>query len=257
MIGTAAVPDHLASDVALAARVRRGDNAAREALVRRYLPLARGLALRYRRSSEPIDDLVQVASLGLLKAVDRWDAERKLSFSSYAVPTILGELRRYFRDATWNVRPPRGLQELCVTVERSRAEVRAATGRDADVAELARLLRRPAGDVEEALQAMRGRIAESLEAPHDHLEGDGEIGERYGAEDAGFREADARMTVDELLAAVDQRTRLVLRLRFHEDLTQTEIAERIGVSQMHVSRILRRALERLAAHADAGAVLAR
>ena len=113
-------------DQRLMRRHKRGDAAARDELIERYMPLARSLALRYRRASEPLDDLVQVASVGLVKAVDRWDPDRGLAFSSYAVPTILGELRRYFRDATWDVRPARDLQELCLSVEEAREALWAA-----------------------------------------------------------------------------------------------------------------------------------
>ena len=163
-------------DQRLMRRHQRGDAAARDELIERYMPLARSLALRYRRASEPLDDLVQVASVGLVKAVDRWDAERGLAFSSYAVPTILGELRRYFRDATWDVRPARDLQELCLSVEEARETLWGELGRSPTVADIAERLDRAPEDVVEALQATEGRSVRSLDAPVHEEEGD--VGQR-------------------------------------------------------------------------------
>src|ERR1044071_9965936 len=146
-------------DQRLMRRTQHGDVRAREELIERYMPLARSLALRYRRASEPLDDLVQVASVGLVKAVDRWDPERGLAFSSYAVPTILGEIRRYFRDATWDVRPARDLQELCLAVEEAREKLWGELGRQPTVADLAgRLDRSPEGSIE-GMEATEGRLA--------------------------------------------------------------------------------------------------
>ena len=136
-------------------RHKRGDTAARAELIERYMPLARSLALRYRRASEPLDDLIQVASVGLVKAVDRWDPDRGLAFSSYAVPTILGELRRYFRDSTWDVRPARDLQELCLAVEEARDALWIDLGRSPTVADLAKHLNRAPEEVMEALRPPR------------------------------------------------------------------------------------------------------
>src|SRR3954449_12314289 len=141
--------------------VQTGDSHARAELIERYMPLARSLALRYRRASEPLDDLIQVASVGLVKAVDRWDPDRGLAFSSYAVPTILGELRRYFRDATWDVRPARDLQELCLAVEEAREALWGQLGRSPTVGDLARHLNRPQEEIVEALQATEGRSVRS------------------------------------------------------------------------------------------------
>src|SRR3954471_5787429 len=153
------------SDRELIARHRGGDPRARATFIERYLPLARSLAVRYRNSGEPFDDLVQVASLGLLKAADRWDPEHGAAFSSFAVPTFLGELRRYFRDLTWFVRPPRGLQELCLSVERMRERVYANHGREPSIVELAEALGEPPALVTEALRARALRPPRSLEAP--------------------------------------------------------------------------------------------
>jgi RNA polymerase sigma-B factor len=228
---------------------RTGDAHAREVLIERYMPLARSLALRYRRASEPLDDLVQVASVGLVKAVDRWDPGRGLAFSSYAVPTILGELRRYFRDATWDVRPARDLQELCLAVEGARETLWAELGRSPTVADLAERLGRAPEDVVEALQATEGRSVRSLDAPvHDEEEGSASAGDLIGADDVEYDRVEAGVTIEYLAGILDDRAREILRLRFKEDLLQSEIAERVGCSQMHVSRIIRSSLERLYAY---------
>jgi RNA polymerase sigma-B factor len=227
-------------------RHQRGDAGAREALIERYMPLARSLALRYRRASEPLDDLVQVASVGLVKAVDRWDPDRGLAFSSYAVPTILGELRRYFRDATWDVRPARDLQELCLSVEEAREALWGELGSSPTVADIAERVDRTPEEIVEALQATEARSVRSLDAPVHEEEGDSACaGDLLGVEDAEYDRVDAGVTVERMMGILDARAREILRLRFHEDLLQSEIAERVGCSQMHVSRIIRSSLERL------------
>jgi RNA polymerase sigma-B factor len=226
-----------------------GDGDAREALIERYMPLARSLALRYRRASEPLDDLIQVASVGLVKAVDRWDPDRGLAFSSYAVPTILGELRRYFRDATWDVRPARDLQELCLAVEEARETLWGQLGRSPTVADISERLDRSHEEVVEALQATEGRSVRSLDAPVHEEEGDSaSAGDLIGSEDMEFERIEAGVTLERLTGILDTRAREILRLRFQEDLLQSEIAERVGCSQMHVSRIIRSSLERLYAY---------
>ena len=227
-------------------RHQHGDSHARDELVERYMPLARSLALRYRRASEPLDDLVQVASVGLVKAVDRWDPERGLAFSSYAVPTILGELRRYFRDSTWDVRPARDLQELCLAVEEARDALWIDLGRSPTVADIATHLRRGPEEVVEALQASEGRSLRSLDAPVHELEGDAATtGDLIGHLDPEYERVEAGVTVERLTGILDERAQEILRLRFQEDLLQSEIAERVGCSQMHVSRIIRTSLEKL------------
>jgi RNA polymerase sigma-B factor len=236
-------------DQRLMKRHRGGDGRARDALIERYLPLSRSLALRYRRASEPLDDLVQVASVGLVKAVDRWDPDRGLAFSSYAVPTILGELRRYFRDATWDVRPARDLQELCLAVEDARETLWGELGRSPTVEDLAERLDRSPEQIVEALQATDGRSVRSLDAPvHDEEDGSASAGDLIGHEDGEFDRVDAGVTIEHLSEVLDERAREILRLRFHEDLLQSEIAERVGCSQMHVSRIIRSSLEKLYAY---------
>jgi len=230
-------------------RHRRGDGRARDELIERYMPLARSLALRYRRASEPLDDLVQVAAVGLVKAVDRWDPGRGLAFSSYAVPTILGELRRYFRDSTWDVRPARDLQELCLSVEEARESLWADLGRSPTVGDIAARLRRSEEEVVEALQATEGRSVRSLDAPvHDEEQDSVSAGDLIGDVDAEYDRVEAGVTIEHLAGILDDRAREILRLRFKEDLLQSEIAERVGCSQMHVSRIIRSSLERLYAY---------
>lgn len=236
-------------DVRLAERQRCGDPRARDEIIERYMPLARSLALRYRRASEPLDDLIQVASVGLVKAVDRWDPHRGLAFSSYAVPTILGELRRYFRDSTWDVRPARDLQELCLAVEEARDALWSRLGRSPTVGDLAEHLARTPEEVMEALQATEGRSLRSLDAPVHEEDGDSaSAGELMGLDDVEYERVEAVVTLQRLTSILDERAREILRLRFHCDLLQSEIAERVGCSQMHVSRIIRASLERLYAY---------
>jgi RNA polymerase sigma-B factor len=218
----------------------------RELLVERFLPLARQLAARYARRDEPFDDLFQVACLGLVKAVDRYDVAHGSAFSSYAVPTILGELRRYFRDKTWAVRVPRDVQELSLRVERVAGELTAELGRQPSVPEIAEAVQAHDEDVLEALEATTAYRAASLDAPrHDEEGEEGSLGTALGTADAGFARAEQRAVLDQLLGALSPRDRAVLRLRFDADLTQQEIGDRIGVSQMQVSRILRQSLARL------------
>jgi RNA polymerase sigma-B factor len=229
-------------------RHRAGDQRARAMLIERYIPLARSLALRYRNRGEPLDDLMQVASLGLVKAVDRWEPERGVALSSFAVPTILGELRRYFRDSTWIVRPPRDLVELALSIERVRQPLNATIGRDPLAADFAEHLGRTPEQVELALQAGASRRAFSLDSDlHDEGSDAETVGDRLGGPDREFERAEARVTFESMVSALDLRAREVLRMRFAEDLLQTQIADRLGCSQIHVSRIIRAALNTLEA----------
>lgn len=227
---------------------RRGtDPAARAALVDRFMPLARSLARRYERSSEPLDDLVQVASLGLVKAIDRFDPTRGNAFVSFAVPTILGELRRYFRDCCWDVHVPRGAQERALKLEEAQARLTADHGRSPTVAQLAQYLEL---DVEQVLDAMRAAQAYgviSLESPRTSASGDdaGTYGDSLGELDDRYALVEDGATIAGALKHLPARERKVLELRFAGDLTQSEIAACIGISQMHVSRLLRHALEQL------------
>jgi RNA polymerase sigma-B factor len=228
---------------------RRGDSRARAELAARYLPLARSLALRYRHTAEPIEDLVQVASVGLVKAIDRWDPDRGAAFASYAVPTILGELRRYFRDCTWVIKPPRSMQELALQVVGARGQLSNAHGRDPTVNELAAALDRAPEEIVEALAAADGYAARSLDtAMNEGDEGHTRL-DVLAAPDPQLAAVDDRLLAEDLFKTLDRRARTVLRMRFELDLRQREIADRIGVSQMHVSRILRDSLATLHRHA--------
>lgn len=239
-------------DGALFVRARYdADVRAREALIRRYLPLARRLARRYQHTDEPLEDLVQVASIGLLKAIDRFDCTREVMFSSYAVPTILGELKRHFRDRTWSVRVPRDLQELALRVDQAVAKLSIGTRRAPSVPEIARAVDASEEQVLDALEAMGAYRAGSLDAPRSTREEEAEsIADSLGSHDTGFDRAEERATLQPLLERISERERTVLELRFGEDLTQAEIGERIGVSQMQVSRLIRQALTRLRAGAE-------
>src|SRR5919108_1954125 len=230
---------------------RHGDRAAREALVERLLPLARRMARRYRRSDEPLDDLVQVATLGLIKAIDRFDPERDTAFSSYAVPTMLGELKRYFRDNGWAVHVPRGMQQRVMQADNAVKELSRRLGRSPSVAEIGEAIDLSQEQVLEAMEAASAYDAVSLESYRFGDEGDGETyAESIGVEDERFELVEYGATIAPTLQALPPRDRIVLHLRFVEDLTQAEIAERVGVSQMHVPRLIRRALERLRTVAD-------
>jgi RNA polymerase sigma-B factor len=234
-------------DRRLLARYRRtGDPAAREQLVERFLPLARQLARRYQRGGEQLDDLIQVASLGLLKAIDRFDPDRETAFSSFAVPTILGELKRHFRDKGWSVRVPRDLQEMAVRVDRITDELAREKGRAPTPGEIAEHIGATLEQVLEAREAAAAYRAVSLDRPRSDEEEEGDsYADAFGAEDPGYGLAEDSATVDRLMRVLSEREREVLRLRFEEDLTQSEIGERVGVSQMHVSRLIRQAVTRL------------
>ena len=223
-----------------------GDPVAREQLVARFLPLARQLARRYQRGGEPLDDLVQVASLGLLKAIDRFDPARETAFSSFAVPTILGELKRHFRDKGWSVRVPRDLQELSVKVDRVADEMSRELGRAPTPVEIGERTGSSLEQVLEAREASGAYRAVSLDRPRTDEDDEGDsYADAVGADDPGYRLAEASATIDRLMRVLSDREREVLRLRFEEDLTQSEIGERVGVSQMHVSRLIRQSIARL------------
>jgi RNA polymerase sigma-B factor len=223
-----------------------GDRRARDELVSRFLPLARKLARRYAGAREPFDDLLQVASLGLVKAVDRFDAERGTAFSSFAVPTILGELKRYFRDLGWSVHVPRGAQEMALKVEEARQQLTSRTGHPPSVNELAEYLELSIEDILEGLETGAAHHAVSLDTPREDADGEsGTLADSFGREDERFDVVDAAVSIGAAARSLSARERHVLALRFVEDRTQTEIAERVGVSQMQVSRILRHAVSRL------------
>jgi RNA polymerase sigma-B factor len=232
---------------------RDGDGVAREELVRRHMPLARKLARRYGRSAEPFEDLLQVASLGLLKALDRYDTDRGHPFVAFAVPTILGEMRRYFRDSGWSVHVPRGAQERALKVRDAQERLANERGRAPTVHQLAEYLELDAEDVIDALQALQAYETFSLDAPR--AGGDGEAisyGDSLGRDDEHYELVELDATLGAVLGHIPPRERAILHMRFVEDLTQTEIAERVGISQMQVSRLLRRSLDQLRTLTHAG-----
>jgi RNA polymerase sigma-B factor len=226
---------------------RGGDRAARDRLIRMHMPLARSLAAQYRHAREPLDDLIQVANLGLVKAVDRYDPDRGIAFTSYAVPTILGELKRHFRDRTWTIHVSRGMQEAISRVERISEDQRQRLGRWPTVREVAAVCDLTVEEVTEALLAAGASRLASLDAPLLREDAaDGALGDQLGREDTGLERVEDVVWLEQVSGDLSPRQREVLRLRFVEDLAQREIAERVGVSQMHVSRILRDTLDRLA-----------
>jgi RNA polymerase sigma-B factor len=225
---------------------RYRDRRARDELIERFLPLARKLARRYVQSSEPYDDLVQVASLGLVKAVERFDPERGFAFTSFAVPTIVGELKRYFRDTGWALHVDRSAQERARKITEAQHELTARTGRSPTVNDLAQYLELSEEEVLDGLQTAEAYDAVSLDAPVQSDE-DGGVSrlDAIGGEDDRLSMVDVQATISAASRHLTHREREIIYLRFSEDLTQTEIAERIGVSQMQVSRLLRRSLQRL------------
>ena len=225
-------------------RLLQGDLTAREAIVRRFLPLAHKLAHGYRNSADS-EDLEQVAAIGLLSAIKRFDPDRGLAFSTFAVPTIVGELKRYFRDRAWSVRVPRSVQELALRVDRVTVELTGRLGRTPTVAELADHADATVEQVLEALQSGSARRADSL----DQARGDGDeltaMERRVGVEEPGFAQIENGLVLDKLLRLLDPRARRILELRFRDDLVQSDVARRVGVSQMHVSRSISQSIELL------------
>jgi RNA polymerase sigma-B factor len=241
------VTDH-AADLHLFAQYRRErDAATREQLVRRFLPLARGLAWRYRSPRETTEDLEQVAALALLRAIDRFDPDQGKLFSSFAVPTILGELKRHFRDHGWALHLPRDVKERVLRAEAMLAMLTRELGRSPSPRELAAAMGTSEEHVLEALDAAASNSVISMNVSLGGIdEDDGPtVGDTVAAHDPGFAEAEARVSVEALLRGLPARERTILRLRFEEGLSQQQIGERIGVSQMHVSRLLRQTLARL------------
>jgi RNA polymerase sigma-B factor len=223
------------------------DEGAREEVVHRFLPFARSLAMRYSGGVEPSDDLIQVASLGLVSALERFDPARGVPFAAFAGPTILGELRRHFRDRVWTLRVPRGLQERIRDVETAITRLSHELERSPTVAEIGKMLDLDESAVLEAFEATVARRTVSLDQPSAGSEPGDEapMAERIGSDDPAFELVEDRAAIDASADVLDETEREVLRLRFGEDLTQSKIAEQVGYSQMHVSRILRRALDKL------------
>jgi RNA polymerase sigma-B factor len=233
-------------DTALLRRfARTRDPQLREQLVRRYLRLARFVASRYAHGGDGFDDLFQVASVGLLKAIDRFDPDHGATFTGYAFPTMSGEVRRHLRDHSWSVRPPRDLLEQSLTVERSSERMQRELGRSPSMQELARATGLDETEVAEARRALGARCATSLSACADE-DGDQPLEARLGRDDDGFRLIEQRAALASLLRELTPREREILHLRYDEDLTQAEIGHAVGLSQMHISRVLSGALEKLA-----------
>lgn len=214
----------------------------RAELVELHLPLVRFFARRYANRGEPMDDLIQVASLGLLKAIDRFEVERGLEFSTYASPTVLGEIRRHFRDRTWAVHVTRGLQELTTEVGAVVAELTQELNRAPSVPELSARMRQPEERVLEALECLSAHTAHSLDAPTGE---DFTLGDSLGGEDGALADVEMHESLTPALAKLPERERRILQLRFYGNLTQSQIATQLGISQMHVSRLLSRTLARL------------
>jgi RNA polymerase sigma-B factor len=236
---------------------RDGDLAAREELIVRFIPLARQLAGRYRGAGENQEDLVQVACLGLLKAVDRYEPDRGSPFTKYAVPTMLGELKRHFRDKGWAVHVPRATQELVLRVSDALGNLPSKLGRSVTPRDVATALGVSVEDVLEAMEAATAYEATSLDAPRpgsgEDEDGGWTLGDSVSEDEHGYELVEIGETLRGTMHALPARDREILHLRFEEDLTQAEIAERVGVSQMHVSRLLRRSLDRLGAAGAAAA----
>ena len=218
--------------------------ARRDQAIEAWLPLARHLAHRYSGRGEPTDDLIQTATVGLIKAVDKFDPDRGVDFAGYAIPTIIGEIKRHFRDRTWSVRVPRRLQELRLAITEANATLTHSLGRSPSVADVAAHLGVTEDDVLEGLEGARAYNATSLSTPIS-ADGSTELGDTLGGEDYEYELAETRVALGPALAALDEREQKILTLRFYGNLTQSQIAEQVGISQMHVSRLLTKALAKL------------
>ena len=229
-----------------------GERALRNRLIEQHRGLAQQLSRRFRGRGQSPDDLEQVAVLGLLKAVERFEPERGLAFTTFATPTIVGELKRHFRDATWSVRVPRRLQEHVLAVSNVVGPLGQELGRPPTVAEVAAATGFSEESVLEAMEANRAYTAGSLDAPAgDRDDGDAGLASRLGEADPGHADVEHRILIESLLDELPERERTIVRLRFWEGWTQSQIADSIGISQMHVSRLLTRTLDQLRARADA------
>ena len=216
----------------------------RDRAIEAWLPLARHLAHRYSGRGEPTDDLVQTATVGLIKAVDKFDPERGVDFAGYAIPTIIGEIKRHFRDRTWSVRVPRRMQELRLAITEANSTLTHSLGRSPTVSDVAIHLGVTEEDVLEGLEGARAYNATSLSTPIS-ADGTTELGDTLGGEDYEFELAETRVALGPALATLDEREQKILTLRFYGNLTQSQIADQIGISQMHVSRLLTKALTKL------------
>jgi RNA polymerase sigma-B factor len=226
-----------------------GDLSAREQLIEQYMSLVRSLARRYSYRGEQLDDLVQIGAIGLIKAIDRFDVDRGVELTTYATPNIIGEIKRHFRDKGWSVRVPRGLQELNVQLSRLIEEQTVELGRSPTIAELAKVAGAEEEEVLEAIESGRAYTSVSLSGGSGGGEEDGELDplESLGAEEPQYEVSEDRAVLAPGFRVLDERERKILHLRFFKGLTQSQIAQQIGISQMHVSRLIRRALEKIRA----------
>jgi len=235
-----------ANDRNLLRRYREhGDLAAREQLIGRYMSLVRSLARRYASRGEQLDDLVQIGAIGLIKAIDRFDLERGVELTTYATPNIIGEIKRHFRDHGWAVRVPRGLQELSIQLLRVVDRLTGELGRSPTIAELAEATGASEEEVLEALETGRAYSPLSLSAGSGSDDDELDPLESIGGEDREYEVSEDRAVLEPGMRVLDERERTILRLRFYEGLTQSQIAQQVGISQMHVSRLIRRALEKV------------
>jgi RNA polymerase sigma-B factor len=223
-----------------------GDLAARDQLIEQYMSLVRSLARRYAYRGEQLDDLVQIGAIGLIKAIDRFDLERGVELTTYATPNIIGEIKRHFRDKGWSVRVPRGLQELSVQLSRLVEQLTVQLGRSPTIAEIAKEAGVEEEQVLEALESGRAYSSVSLSAGGvGDEDGDLDPLETIGTEEHQYEVSEDRAVLEPGFRVLDERERRILHLRFFEGLTQSQIAQQIGISQMHVSRLIRRALEKI------------
>ena len=227
-----------------------GDTSAREKLIARHLPLVRSLARRYAGRGEQLEDIEQVGAIGLIKAIDRFDLEREVSIATYATPNVVGEIKRHFRDKGWAIRVPRSLQELNAKMSGAIDELTAQLGHSPSVAEIAKSLGTTNEEVLEAMEVGTAYTALSLDAGPGGDDDGGEPMDTIGTEDAEFDRSEDRATLGPALDHLPEREREILRMRFEEGLPQTQIAERVGLSQMHVSRLIRRSLAAMRAELE-------
>jgi RNA polymerase sigma-B factor len=236
------------SDKALLRRYHeQGDLAAREQLIEQYMSLVRSLARRYSYRGEQLDDLVQIGAIGLIKAIDRFDVNRGVELTTYATPNIIGEIKRHFRDRGWSVRVPRGLQELNIQLSRLIEDLTVQNGRSPTIPELAKAAGVTDEEVLEALESGRAYSSLSLSAGSGGQDDDGELDplESLGTEEHQYEVSEDRAVLAPGFRVLDERERKILHLRFFEGLTQSQIAQQVGISQMHVSRLIRRSLEKI------------
>ena len=222
----------------------QGDRAAREQLIERYMSLVRSLARRYASRGEQLDDLVQIGAIGLIKAIDRFDINRGFELTTYATPNIIGEIKRHFRDHGWAVRVPRGLQELSIQLMRVVEQLTGELGRSPTIAELAEATGSSEEEVLEALETSRAYSPLSLSVGSSGDDDELDPLESLGVEEHEYEVSEDRAVLEPGMRVLDARERMILSLRFYEGLTQSQIAQRVGISQMHVSRLIRRALEK-------------